>query len=541
MQDKDRENANNSRRSFLKTAIVGSVTAVASGAALAGPAGAFAETNTPCVSEKSWEKPAAPIADSKIKETIEVDVVVVGAGVAGLAAAHAAAESGAKVVLLEKTKTFSARGYANGAINTKVHKKLGVDLDKEQIVGELVRWASNRVQQQLLRTWADKSGEVLDYYIDLAEANGLIVHLDDESFAISPFYKEYRTAISFRKPEDTGWFYQGRIAGLIEQEARKRGADIRYSTPAQQLVKDAKSGRIIGVIGKQQGAYTKFIAKKGVILATGDYGSNPEMVAAWAPLLRKADANIYTPVGANTGDGIKIAMWQGATVQDAPHPLMLHVVPGIGCDLMCSNQTFLHVNRNGLRYENEAQPLQGVCDGRFMQPGNKCWAVFDSKYLHDHEALEKAPFGPIVEPLEKLEESVQNKLAFKADTIEELADKIGVQRDALAKTVGRYTELARNRVDEDFAKPSRLLLTIERSPFYALPIPVHQLVVVGGLDVDGESRVVDKNGDVIAGLFAIGNVAGNFFANDYPLTAPGLSHGRCLTLGRLLGQTLANS
>jgi fumarate reductase flavoprotein subunit len=460
---------------------------------------------------------------------------------AGLAATHAAAEAGAKVVLLEKMKTFSARGYANGAINSKAHKMAGVELDKEEIIAELVRWASNRVQQKLIRTWADKSGEVMDCYIDLAEANGLIAEIDPESFVISPFYKEYRTTVKFRKPEDTGWFFEPRIAAIIEKEARKHGADIRYKTPAEQLVKDEKTGKIVAVIAKHEGAYIRVDARKAVILTTGDYGSNTEMIDAWAPLLNKVDARLYTPLGGNAGDGIKMAMWQGADIQDAPHPTVIHVVPGIGCDLMSSNQTFLQINRNGKRYGNEAQPLQGICNGRFMQPGNKSWSVFDAKYAQDHAKLDQAPFGPIVEHEGQLEESVEKQLAFKADTIERLAQLIGVPAAELGRTVARYTEMARMGKDEDFGKPGRLMFTIEKPPFYALPIPVHQLVVVGGLSVNGDSQVLDKNGNVIPGLYAVGNVAGNFFANDYPLTAPGLSHGRCLTLGRILGQSLARS
>lgn len=538
----ERQDKLGSRRNFLKTAIIGGIATGTSMAALGQTTeSAKPESASPCAKGHTWENPPEPIPESEIKDHVEADVVVVGAGMAGLATSHAAAEAGLKVIVLEKMKMFSARGYANGAIDTKLHKKEGVELDKERIIGELVRWANNRVQQKLIRTWAYRSGEVMDYYIDLAEAHGLIAELDPESFVSSPLFTEYRTNVHFRKAEDSGYFYEPRIATVIEEEAKKQGVDFRYRTPAKQLVKDEKTGRITAVIAKQKDGYIKVTARKAVVLCTGDYGSNKEMTDQWSPLTKKVNGNLYTPIGANVGDGINMAMWQGAEIQDGAHPPVIHCIPGVNSDIMASNLTFLHINRLGLRYENEVQTPQGTCDGIFMQPGNQAWAVFDSKYAEDHAKLKNAPFGPVVEPLGKLEESVQQKLAFKADTIEELAKAVGVPPEALKRTVSRYTELARAGKDGDFGKPSRMMYTIEKPPFYALSIFVSQLVIVGGLSVNGDSQVVDKKGAPIPGLFAIGNAAGSFFANDYPFTVPGLSHGRCLVLGRVLGQELAKA
>ena len=525
------------RRGFLKGAVVSSVAGIAASAV------SFAQISSPEATQpckkKSWENPPEPIPDSKITKTIDTDIVVVGAGIAGLAAAHGAAEKGAKVVVVEKAKGFSARGMHNGCIGTKVHKAEGVDLDKEQIIAELVRWASNRVHGNLIRIWAEQSGEVFDHYIDLARANGLVVELD-KPYADLPNYPEYRTPLIFRKPDEPPFGSEHRLVGLIEQVAKEKGADIHYNSPAQLLVRDTKTGRITGVIVKEKGAgYIKINARKGVVLATGDYASNKEMVEAWCPRVKSADFYPYTPVGANVGDGINMAMWAGGTVADTPHPPMFHGIPGLGTDLMSANQTWLHLNRNGIRYENEANPSQGNCNARMMQPGNKAWGIFDSKWPADLKTLNLAIFGPVMEPPQLLEDSVKKGLVLRADTIEELAKATGMPVENVAKSVAKYNEFAKAKKDTEYGKWSAFLFTIEQGPFYAVSVPVHMLTITGGLNVDPNEQVVDVNDNPMPGLYAVGNVAGNFFANDYPLIAPGISHGRCVTLGYLLGKRLA--
>jgi fumarate reductase flavoprotein subunit len=528
------------RRGFLKSAVATGVAGIAASTLSFAqtPASSSTDATQPC-KKKSWENPPEPIPDSKIVKTIDTDIVVVGAGIAGLAAAHGAAEAGAKVVVIEKAKGFSARGMHNGCIGTKVHKAEGADLDKEQIIAELVRWASNRVHANLIRIWAERSGEVFDHYIDLARANGLVVELD-KPYADLPNYPEYRTPLIFRKPDEPPFGSEHRLVGLIEQCAKEKGVDIHYTAPAQQLIRDPKTGRITGVIAKEKGVgYVKFNAKKGVVLATGDYASNQEMVEAWCPRVKFADFFPYTPEGANTGDGINMALWAGGKIADTPHPPMFHGIPGLGTDLMSANQTWLHLNRNGVRYENEANPSQGNCNARMMQPGNKAWGIFDSRWAQDLKTLNLAIFGPVMEPPELLEDSVKKGLVLRANSIEELAKITNLPVENVVKSVAKYNKFAKDKKDTEYGKWSAFLFTIEQGPFYAVPVPVHMLTITGGLNVDPNEQVVDVNDNPMPGLYAVGNVAGNFFANDYPLIAPGISHGRCVTLGYLLGKRLA--
>ena len=136
------------------------------------------------------------------------------------------------------------------------------------------------------------------------------------------------------------------------------------------MIREA-NGRVTGVVAEAKGSgYIKFSARKGVVIATGGYGENPEMVEAWCPIANMPEIKAYTPVGGNTGDGFNMALWIGASLQNWPHPAIFHTSK-MGIEPMTGNQSFLHVNRLGLRYENENLPNQNASDGRFLQPGTQ--------------------------------------------------------------------------------------------------------------------------------------------------------------------------
>ncbi|PKU26112.1 FAD-dependent oxidoreductase [Telmatospirillum siberiense] len=542
----------NSRRDFLKGSLVAGVAGVASAAGVAGVAAAAtpapdAQKAAAVSAKPSWENPPEPIPESQIKSTVTADMVIIGAGIAGLVAAHAASEQGAKVVVLEKFRTFSVRGKDNAAVNTKVQKAAGYTIDPEMLIADLIAYSQNRVHQSLVRMWAYRSGEVFDHYIDLCEANGLGVK-------VLPPYNVSRTSPGY--PTAHNWVKKGGAESmgseyiltevffmeLLERWVKEKGAEIHYSAPAQQLIKD-KSGRITGVIAKVKGGYVKYLATKAVILATGGYSENKEMLRAWAPWGEYAESQVYTPPGGNMGDGINMACWAGAALANAPFAIMTHTIPAppFGNDLMVANQNLLHVNRLGLRYENENQPDPTQCCSRFAQPGRKAWAIVDSKYEKDMSSLQTSMGGPVVEPIAMLEESVEKGRAFKGDSIAALAAKVGIPAKALEETVARYSELARKGKDEDFGKEPNLMYTIEQGPFYAIPIHAQLLVSVGSMNVDPNMQCLDKDDNPIPGLYAIGNMMGNFFGSDYPLIAPGLSHGRAITLSYILGQQLAKA
>lgn len=543
MAKKKETNQGISRRDFLKGAAV-SATAVAGSIALSSCAPKVAETPAPTTvgaseapvtgvgaSTPSFLTPPALIAAEDIKSTVDGDVVVVGAGVSGLMAAYSAAKAGAKTVLIEKSETFNARGGHNAALRSKIQLEEGLDYDPNQVVRELTKWGGNKVDVGLNMLWAMNCSPIMDELIDMAKANNIEITRWGNDVP-NQYYPEYASVHMF------GGMDEKILAGMLEGAAKTAGADIRYSTTAEQLVKDA-SGRVTGVIAKDvNGDYVQFTATNGIVLCTGDYGNNPEMIQAYCPKAAEVDMNVYTPP-VNTGDGHKMGLWIGAAMQtEAPHCPMIHNLGGAPF----SGNPFLRINLEGMRYENEDVPIPYMANSIQLQPGRKTWTIFDGSFEEDLPKM-GISFSRTNAMSDYTKTSMDTALdggsLFKADTLDELAEKLGVPADAFKATVERYNALAAKGSDDDFGKSSEMMTAIDTAPFYAAYNPLALLVVVGGLTVNNDLQVLDKDHKVIPGLFAAGNVAGGFFANDYPVIVPGLSHSRAWTFGKIAGEKAA--
>ena len=306
-----------SRRDFLKGASVG-MAAVAGSSVLSGckpkdatenaannsAAGADAASSS---AGFSFETTPDPIPESDITETVTTDVVVIGAGVAGLMAAQASVDAGVSTILIEKTETYQARGGHNAALASKLQKENGIEYDKAKVIRDLVRWSGGKVDQRLLWLWANNVDSVIDDLIDLAEANDTPVMLWGNDFPDN-YYAEHKVVHMF------GGMDEKILAGLIEQDAFSKGCDIRYETPAVQLEKD-DTGRVTAVIAETSDGYVRFAANRGIVLATGDYGNDTEMVEKYCPKAADVDINVYVPA-VNTGDGHKMGMWVGGVMQE---------------------------------------------------------------------------------------------------------------------------------------------------------------------------------------------------------------------------------
>ena len=539
MKQEEFDKKNLSRREFLKGAGV-SVAALAGSSVLTGckpkdvPAEGEAADTSMAGGKYSFETPPEPIADKDITETVTADVVVVGAGDAGLAATLAAAEAGANVILLEKSASFNSRGFGNGALDTKYHKEQGIELDKGAIVNDLVEFAGAKVDQAKIELWADHSGEVYDHLIDLATEAELPIMLFPAGQDPEARYFEYPTCLVFGST-----MQQADLLSVIEAEAINQGADIRYEMTAQQLVQE-DDGTVSGVIvTNAAGEYVKFMGEKGVILATGDYGHNEEMMDKWCAWAKNVDMNVYVPA-VNTGDGHKMGLWAGGQMELGPHAPMIHTLGGG----TFSMNPVLRVNGKGLRYENEDIPNPYICNSRLRQPGNVAYAIFDSNYAeYIPNTIPGFARTTAVSEMtaETLASEVEDGTVLKADTLEDLAEQMGVPADNFVATVERYTELALAGEDEDFHKNPRMMGPIQQAPFYASMVFAVLLVTLGGFRTNTDLQVLDDNFDVIPGLYAVGNVSGGFYANDYPVLAAGLSHGRCITEGYLAGKHAANA
>jgi fumarate reductase flavoprotein subunit len=493
----------------------------------------------------TYHLPSDTIPAADIKEMFTTDVVVVGAGTSGKAAALGARQAGAQVIQIDRHTTFRWGGGHVAAIESRLQKKMGIKLDKDDICLQLMKYGANFPDQKLYRLWADKSGETVDWLMDMTDPEGVqtLMYQWPRPAGFDPkteYYPEYPVCHWHSDGVHTSINHSLALA-VLEKVALKLGVDIRYQTRAMQLVRQG-NGRVTGVIAKDKaGKYILFNARNAVVLCTGEYGNNPWMMQKFCPSAAEIalKSNIYMSQNdnlraalepLNTGDGHQMAMRIGAVMEPGPHAPVAHAswAGPMGAD------PFLRVNIEGERYENEDVPPQSIANSLNRQPGNKAWQIFDSKWPNELYLM-GVGLGKYFEMGDKLRENMAKENVVKADTIEKLAEGMNVPSIVLKATVERYNQLARNGNDTDFGKRADRMTTIDKPPFYAGTARQDFLVVMGGLNTNIKLQPLDADRKIIPGLYLAGNTVGNRFAVDYPTMCPGLTHGFAYVTGRLAG------
>jgi hypothetical protein len=260
------------------------------------------------------------------------------------------------------------------------------------------------------------------------------------------------------------------------------------------------------------------------------------------------DPDFFINESTGTGDGHKMGLWAGAAMQPGPHPLMT---------FMAYAYSYLRVNNLGQRYVNEDTGYTGGGNAQLIQPAGASWAIWDDKWREELPAQMpyaggmswdqdgrriQDPWTPEGEESLAFSWETESGLLVQADSLEELAGAMGLAPEAtetFLATVKRYNELV-DAGDTDFGKRPELMAKIEQPPFYGLRMNVELGVSVGGLTTNADSECLTEAGEVIPGLYAVGNNAGGLFGIDYnEVTIPGISLGRCVTFGWLLGKHLA--
>ena len=560
--------ANLSRRSFIS-----GTAAVASTAALAGTVtSALAdEAQETAAYTPSFMQAPAPIDAADIKETVDADIVIIGSALSGLCACRAAVENGAKnIVVIEKADTWQCRSNQFGTIGGKIQEDLGIKIDRNAAVGQLMKECGYRPNQRILNLWADNSGEAFDWFLAPMEGKYVVEnesdpydvdegHLSvrkthwpepDNSHTEDDFYPIFSDC-QITLPTMAPW------VEAIYNICVEAGVTFKFSTRARQLVRENNEGPVTGVICQDvDGNYSQVNASKAVLLATGDFAGNKDMMSYYVPWATRF-ASIFPNRDAagdptNTGDGQCMGMWIGAKMEDGPLAPMTHHLGGpLGMD------AFLLTDVNGDRFVNEdvgGQPFQNQLS---RLPKKTAWQVFDSEWPNQLQYMDcghgnvswyvdddKVPGGSygrnayISQAM--FDEAMSGDAGVQADTIEELAEKMGVPVEEFCATIERYNELAKKGVDEDFGKRADRMFAIENPPFYGYKLTDTVLLVcMGGLETTVDFEVLDTNDDVIPGLYAVGNAQGGRFLVDYPLPCPGISHGMAMTHGMLVGRILA--
>ncbi|MCD7832589.1 MAG: FAD-dependent oxidoreductase [Lachnospiraceae bacterium] len=494
---------------------------------------------------------------------MDCDVVVCGAGAAGVVAAVTAAEEGQKVCLLQKESVVVSQGNCASAVLKSESTELGL----KKWIHECTAFNAWRSKPDLLQAYIDNSEEALNWVCEKGgiteatdwtnEATGVSKYQDTSAVftgvctdGVNTYDYGEEVVTTFApwfgpKPNNVGTLMEGILSDAQEQYGDM--LDVRFSTPVVQLVQ-GDDGSVTGCVGQdEEGNYIKFNAK-AVILATGAYENNPTMVRRFCPDIEAFDKKVYH----RTGDGNILAIAAGGCMEPAAHSKVMH---DFDAGLMY-DEPFLALNMEGERFANEEVEMAYISNILRWQPsfqgenmdddhadGSKGWycQIYDNDYMNYATAgvPEVVMQRYLKEEDASLHEGVFEYLidTFRADTIEELAEKLGLPVEATVASVERYNELCETGEDLDFGKKAEYMNKIQTAPFWGIRRHIRCSSICAGVLTDGNSRVITEDGEVINGLYAVGNLGGQFFGGaDYPFFQTGLSLGHAFTFGRIAGK-----
>lgn len=538
-------------------------------------------------SDEDWLGTEPEIDESKVAKTVDVDVAVVGCGIAGVAACRSVAEDGGLVAAFEKADGPQCRSGEYAVINGKVQAKWGRDTWTREQIDDIIDShmveSTYRCKRSIMSKWAHNIGDAFDWWVeanpDLYYAETTRSAIPDESadnFIIPIFYplpehydwKQerfpcYPTSVEFKPDQHVT------VEANMQKAIDTGNVQTFYGCFVEKLIME--NGRCVGLYARDAatGEYIKCNASKGVILSTGDYSQNTKMLKHFCPEVIENNIQcLFTNVDVegnftNQGDGIQLGMWAGAQVQQSHAPMIHHM--GGGADLagvgVMGNAGFLNLDLNGKRFMNEDLPGQQLENQIELQKNRESWQIFDSNwpeqlpympaahggacYYEDYASEDEGPknnttYRNYKSPYQ-LEAAVADGRAVKADTLEELVAKIYPDDTAAQQTaldsIQRYNELAKAGYDEDFHKPASRMWAVENGPFYADKFTTALLLVcIGGLESDEDCHTFDADRNVIPGLYVAGNIQGNRFATEYPIGLKGVSHSMAMYYGYVAGK-----
>ncbi|MBR2834233.1 MAG: FAD-binding protein [Coriobacteriales bacterium] len=519
-------NTNMSRRSF----VAGSA-AVSAGIAATAVTGAFADeaavSYPEYTGEAEFEASAAelePITDFIDEQTF--DIVVVGAGTAGLPAVLTALEEGVTVGCLQKEATPLSQGNGSSGIIVSESTDSGI----KRWMQSIRKTCNFRVNWDLFEFFAYHSGETLCWLDKVADEAGYVGVSHSTAISVTYDNGDICAWVSHAfgtKPESNN-----NLVAALAPLAEQKGAKFFYETPGVQLIQD-ETGRVVGVIGKSEAGYIKFNANIAVILATGDYQNNKPLMARFSPAIKDFAPKQY----GKTGDGHLMAMMAGGRMVPVGHAHQVHDADAAGNGF--SNIPLLALNANGKRFMNEevSMPFWNLgCQRNTDQEDPGVFVrIFDAnyqEYFPNAPAPEKLQVyipGAVEDPKGVFPTLIDTHCC---DTLDELAEALRVPADALKESVARYNEIVASGVDSDYGVDPANLHPIDTPPFWGIRQWVRISAINGGIKVDKNYQVVDSNNEPIPGLFAVGTTGGDLCGNADWSMGSGVSCGHCFTSGR---------
>ena len=521
----------------------------------------------PTGDENDWLGKEPDIDEAAITETVDTDILIVGAGNGGMFAAAYAAANGLNFRVIEQNANVQDTRHWYGAIDTAAAKAAGEKpADRAKLLSEISRYASGKCDQRVVKTWINESAAMHDFMRSILEDKyGWVCEFTSGSEAAWPAENaEHNTDYLF-PVEEHNYMASESASGtprneLLLQYIQELGYDVDFKTSLAKLEKNS-DGRITGIIAQstEDDHFIRYNANKGVLLACGGFPGNPYMMEQLDPLgTSVTTACSYSP--ADKGYGIRAAVWAGANFDKEAAPMLFDrgiVAPGVDGGYVASDsafggkafpgpirqynpgtQPFLKVNRNGERFANESSPYNDIVYAAAHQPGRVYAQICDANVLEDAKRFHtigcsaQTRAGGEKYFQGKVDEAVAAGTLFVCDTIEELADKLGFTgeaKDTFLATVDRYNELYDKQNDEDFGKPAYRLSAIRTAPFYGCWLGASLLCTEQGIAINDKGQALDNDNKPMPGLYVTGDMSGSFFANNYPCLMAGVAMGRTLT------------
>lgn len=520
-----------------------------------------------------WLGEAPEIADADIKDTLDTECLVVGLGTGGWITTMTAAEEGMKTLVIEMGETPTKIREDIGAIGSKLQQKTIEQfpeqaIDKMEALQEIVRYAGGYVDSDLVKVWTENSAELVDWLTDKLESTGYwrmeheggIGNINDPGRD-----KAFATGHSPHKTDacPEGYDLNETMTEICDATGN---VTFRFLTKLVKLVQD-DNGKVTGAIALDLSdeKYVKINASKGVIMCAGGYAMNTEMLQALQPQTLEMKVNV--PIGSKCdGSGIKAMLWAGSKMDPTHLSMMFNRASCLPTETAgykvngkwywFGEQPFLKVNLDGKRFCNESGPYEFMLHSMYMQPYHTYCDIFDANnkqyceqfdevgccrlFPFDNGAIQNMPYDYVWGGMTEGENShLELGYLQKADTLEELAEKLNIPADNFVATVNRYNELVAKGVDEDYGKEKHRLTPVDTAPFYGIRTCAWHLTTLDGCRINTDMQVLDANNVPIEGLYATGDCTGGFFAQTYPNLFTGLACGRTMTFGRRAAKNVA--
>ncbi len=557
------------RRDFLKGSAAGALSVAAMGllGACSSKEGAGSD-NDSAVESTISETPAwlgQEPETGEIAETIETEVLVVGSGTAGWPAALSAAENGAKVLMIERYAYLNKPKDDIGAINSKLQQETiknypYLAIDKTKLLKDAVRYANGYIDSDLVKLWMEESGETVDWYTEILERKGDFKMWHEGGIGNVDGGARDAAYATGHSPEA---LTERTTAEVLKEYADELGVETMLETTLIKLIKT--EGRVSGIIAESaEKGRIQINASKGVILCTGGYSGNAEMLKSLQPETVRISATGINMTSADDGSGIKAALWAGADMDQIHSTCSFNraaVDPknGKGGDpgvwYWFGEQPFMKVNTKGVRFCNESGPYDYMLHSASLQPNHVYCQIFDANmkehvkqmemvgccrlYPFDNGAPSNMDIDTVVDGMNA--GLIESGHLVVADTLEELADGLNLPKEAFLAQVERYNHYAETGVDEEYGKVAYRITPIDTPPFYGARTCAWLLSTLDGIRIDTNMNAIDENNEPIPGLYVCGDASGGFFGNTYFNLVTGMACGRSMTFGRRAGRIAATT